>query len=152
MKREHKQVLMALFIAVIMIASGIGFAMLRNTPTESNQQEVNFPNVIERLIEPQERLQILRGGKSLIEFLYPENCTACPERRNVYESFATSEEFKDYIVLETAVSENATAEWMIMAYTGDQIPLEGVNTTEELANMFCASSVVKPNICLLQEV
>lgn len=151
MKSEHKQVLMALFIAFIMVASAVGFALLRNTPI-GGQQTPTFPNVVESVLSNEERLYILRSGKSLIEFLYPENCTDCLEKREIYERFVTSPEFKDYVILETAVEENVTADWIVMAYTGDQISLEHINSTEDLMKIFCGSSVVKPNICILEEV
>ncbi len=143
---------MAVFIAFIMVASGIGFGMLRNTPGDNGQQAPTFPNVIERVLDPQEKLAILRGGKSLIEFLYFENCTNCFEKRTMYENFVTSQEFKDYIVLETFASENVTADWIVIAYTGDQIGLEDVNTTDDIMKIFCDASIVKPNICVLQEI
>jgi hypothetical protein len=153
MKFEQKQVLMALFIAFIMIASAVGFAMIQGTRGGGgDQQNPTFPNVVERVLDPQEKLLILRGGKSLIEYLYPSNCTGCFDRRIVYENFATSQEFKDYVILETSVEENVTAEWIVIAYTGDQIDLADVNTTDDLVGIFCEASVVKPNVCVLQEI
>lgn len=144
---------MALFIAFIMIASAVGFAMMQGTRGRvNNQQTPTFPNVVERVLNPQEKLLILRGGKSLIEFLYPANCTYCSNKRAVYENFVNSKEFKDYVILETSVEENVTADWIVIAYTGDQIDLADVNTTEELTKVFCDASVAKPDICILQEI
>ncbi|NIO23049.1 MAG: hypothetical protein GTN38_03420 [Candidatus Aenigmarchaeota archaeon] len=152
MKQQQKQVLMAVFIAFIMIASAIGFALLQGVPKDLGPDTPTFPNVVERVLDPEEKLAILRGGKSLIEFLYPSNCTYCFERRIMYENFAKSQEFKDYVVLETSVEENVTADWIVIAYTGDQTDLSDVNTTDDLMEIFCDSSVVKPNICVLQEI
>jgi hypothetical protein len=152
MKQQHKQVLMALFIAFIMIASAVGFALLQGVPKDTGPETPTFPNVVERVLGQEEKLLILRGGKSLIEYLYPSNCTDCFERRIVYENFATSDEFKDYVILETSVEENVTAEWIVIAYTGDQIDLADVNTTEDVVEIFCEASVVKPNVCVLLEI
>jgi len=152
MKKQQQQVLMALFIAFIMVASAIGFALLQGVPKDLDPQTPTFPNVVERVLASEEKVVILRGGKSLIEYLYSSNCTDCLERRNIYESFATSQEFKDYVILETSAEENVTADWIVMAYTGDQIDLEDVNTTEDLTEIFCRESIVKPNICVLLEI
>lgn len=152
MKKQHQQILMALFIAFIMLASAVGFALLRNTPIEGGQQGPTFPNVVERVLTSEEKVSILRDGKSLIEYLYPSNCTDCFEKRITYENFATSQEFKDYVILETSVEENVTAEWMVMAYTGDQVEIADVNTTGDLTKIFCDASILKPNICVLQEI
>jgi|GEM_PF-1295611 len=152
MKQQQKQVLMALFIVFIMVASAIGFALLQGVPKDTGPETPTFPNVVERVLDPEEKLLILRGGKSLIEYLYPSNCTWCFERRIVYENFATSQEFSDYVILETSVEENVTAEWILIAYTGDQIDLVDVNTTEDMVEIFCEASVVKPNVCVLLEI
>jgi hypothetical protein len=153
MKQQHKQVFMALFIAFIMVASALGFAMMQgDRGGGGDQQTPAFPNVVERVLDPEEKLLILRGGKSLIEFLYPSNCTYCFDKKIMYENFATSEEFNNYVILETSVEENVTADWIVMAYTGDQIELIDVNTTEDVMKIFCTNSIVKPNICVLQEI
>jgi hypothetical protein len=152
MKQQQKQVFMALFIVFIMVGSAVLFAFLQGTPKDLGPETPTFPNVVERVLDPQEKLLILRGGKSLIEFLYPSNCTDCFDRRIVYENFATSQEFKNYVILETSVEENVTAEWIVIAYTGDQIELADINTTDDLAEIFCEASIVKPNVCVLQEI
>jgi hypothetical protein len=152
MKQQHKQVLMALFIVFIMVGSAVLFAFLQGAPKDTGPETPTFPNVVERVLDPQEKLLILREGKSLIEFLYPSNCTYCFDKKIMYENFATSQEFGNYVVLETSVEENVTADWIVIAYTGDQIDLMDVNTTGDLTKIFCDASVVKPNICVLQEI
>jgi len=152
MKQQQKQVFMALFIAFIMIASAVGFALLQGVPKDTGLETPTFPNVVERVLDSEEKLFILRGGKSLIEFLYPSNCTYCFDKRIVYENFVTSQEFKNYVILETSVEENVTAEWIVIAYTGDQIDLGDVNTTDDLVEIFCDASIVKPNVCVLLEI
>lgn len=152
MKQQHKQIAMALFIAFIMVASAVGFGLLQGVPKDTGLQTPTFPNIVERVLDPEEKLLILRGGKSLIEFLYPANCTYCFEKSIVYENFVMSQEFKNYVILETSVEENVTADWIVIAYTGDQIELADVNTTDDLAEIFCDASIVKPNICVLLEI
>ena len=63
-----QQRFMAIFIGVIMVASVAGFALISQPP--SGPKEVVVPDVIEHELTPDERVSILRTGKTLIEYYY----------------------------------------------------------------------------------
>ncbi len=145
-----KERLMAIVIGVIMLGSMVGYAMIQNSPREKEAPE-GFPVVMDRPLLPEERVEILRRGLTLIEFLYPENCTGCADKKGMYESFVTSDDFGGYVILSSAASENSTADWII-GMNGDRIGLEDINSTEDLEEIFCDVAISQPNICLLHDL
>lgn len=144
-----KERIMAIVIGAIMLGSLVGYAFMQNAPRED--EPVRIEVIIERELDPSERVEILRRGLTLIEFLYPENCTDCEEKRGMYESFVTSEDFGGYVVLSSAVSENSTADWII-GRNGDRTGLEDINNTKDLEEIFCDVAMSQPNICLLHDI
>jgi hypothetical protein len=144
-----KERMMAIVIGFIMLGSIIGFAFMRNVP--EGPKSVEFPNIINRTLKPEERVSILRSGRNLIEYLYPSNCSiVCVEKRSMYESFVNSKEFEDYVVLSTSEA-NETADWMI-GLDGTRYELDNINNTEQLRKFFCEVSIRQPDICILQQI
>jgi hypothetical protein len=144
-----KERIMAILIGVIMLGSMATYALIQKTPRDT--APVEFPIFMERPLQPEERVEILRRGVSLIEFLYPGNCTDCTAKAEMYKSFVTSEDFKGYIVLSSAQTENDTADWII-GMNGDRTSLEDVNTSADLEKEFCKVAMSQPTRCMLQEI
>ncbi|MBN2042423.1 MAG: hypothetical protein JW754_01305 [Candidatus Aenigmarchaeota archaeon] len=147
---SKSELFMALVIIFIMGGGVFGYALLQQTP-QGNQNTVTFPSLIERPLAPEERIAILRSGKTLIEYIYPENCTECPEKAGIYRSFVSSPEYQGYVTLSVAADENITADWII-GRNGDRTELYGLNSSEELADIFCSVALNQPNICMLKEL
>lgn len=149
MERVAKQRFMAIFIGFIMVASMVGFAMMNYRP--EGPGPVELPNVLNRTLAPEERVGILRSGKVLIEYFHNITCIECLEKEEMYKGFAESKEFKDFAILSYGTSENETMDWMLNL-DGTQIDLTGINSTKGLRELFCEVAIIKPNICLLQEI
>jgi hypothetical protein len=151
MSNKNQQIFMAVFIAVVMVGSMFGFAMMQNRSGEE-QQGFDFSSVIERALAPEERIYILRNGYTLIEYLYYSNCTGCPEKRAMYENFVNSEEFKGYVIMSTSVTENETADW-ILNLDGTRTELVNITMQRDMEDLFCEITIFrKPDICILREV
>ena len=149
MERVAKQRLMAIFIGFIMVASMVGFAMMSYRP--EGPGPVILPDVLNRTLTPEERVGILRSGKVLIEYFYNGTCIECVEKEGMYRNFAGSREFKGYLILSHGIAENETMDWMLNL-DGTRIDLDNVNSTKELRELFCDVAIIKPNICILQEI
>jgi hypothetical protein len=149
MNKIWKQRLFAIFVGVMMILSVAGFATMRFLPEQKN---IKISNVVNKVLDPEEKISILREGRTLIEFIYPDNCTWCPEKANIYNDFVNSDEFKDYAVLETAevVGINDTIDRMISIY--EIVDLSNVTTKDDLQKIFCSKATQKPEVCLLYEI
>ncbi len=137
---------MALFIGFVMVASILGFAMMRYTP--EGPGPVKLPDVLNRTLTPEERVGVLRGGKVIIEYFHNGSCQDCAEKERMYMNFVDS--FRGYVMLSYGVS-NETADWMINL-DGTQIDLSDVNSTGELRSLFCEVAIIKPNVCILEEI
>jgi len=137
---------MALFIGFVMVASILGFAMMRYTPEAPGP--VKLPDVLNRTLTPEERVGVLRGGKVIIEYFHNGSCQDCAEKERMYMNFVDS--FRGYVMLSYGVS-NETADWMINL-DGTQIDLSDVNSTRELRSLFCEVAIIKPNVCILEEI
>ncbi len=144
-----KQRIMAVFIGFIMVASMVGFAMMSYRPEGPGPVEV--PDVLNRMLTPDERVGIIRNGKVIIEYFYNVTCIECLEREGMYKDFVELKEFEGYFVLSHGTSENETMDWMLNL-DGTQIDLTGINSTRGLRELFCDVAFIKPNICILEEI
>lgn len=154
MNQVTGQRLMAIFIGFIMVASIMGFAMMQNAP--ESPAPVEFPDIINRQLEPDERINILRTGKAVIEYFHGKGCIECLEKETMYQEFVSSRDFKGTVSLAYGVygnETNETIDWMV-DLAGNQIDLTEINSGEGLRELFCGNRVVtvKPNICLLLEL
>jgi len=141
------QRLFAIVVGILMLTSVAGFALMN---VYTGPQEVEIPSVIEQPLSPQDRVQILRTGKVLIEYLYPEDCSGCNEKIALYQSFVNN--FKNYAVLELVeVPANQTTDRIIGNY-GDTIELGNVTSSNELMWIFCSVAIVQPKECLMMEI
>ena len=144
-----KQRLMAIFIGFIMVVGMGGFALMSQVPQEP--EPVTIPNVMERMVTPEERVSILRSGRVLIEYFHNVTCFDCIEKETMYRNFVESREFAGYLTLSYGTSQNETMDWMLNL-DGTQIELEGINSPEELRELFCEIAIIKPDICILEEL
>ena len=141
------QRLFAILVGVLMLSSVAGFAIM-NVYQAPAQNEI--PSIIDKPLGPQDRVYILRTGKVLIEYLYPEGCIECSEKIALYQSFVNN--FKDYAVLEIVeVPANETADRIIGNY-GDTIELANVTTAQDFMPIFCSVAMKQPKECLLMEM
>jgi len=152
MSKERGKLIMSLFIALTMLLSIIGFAVIYVTPV-SNQNRFTLPYVVNRTLTPEERVSVLRTGRTLIEYIFPPECKECYEKRKMYESFVMSNEYKGYVVLESVPIEgiNETIDKMI-GMNGDTFDLSDIKTTEELEKKFCEAALIKPEVCIFFEI
>ena len=149
MKTRRQSLFVSIFIAITMVGSMIGFATMRAMP--EGGKRIELPVVVNKILTPQEKIAALKSGKVIIEFIYPENCTTCAGKLDMYEKFVNSKEFKGYVILSYSTSENETADWMLNL-NGDQINLSSINDTQSLKKMFCKKAIIKPDVCILEEV
>ena len=147
---KKSELFMALVIIFVMGGGVFGYALLQQTP-QGNQNTVTFPSLIERPLAPEERISILRNGQTLIEYIYPPNCSECPDKASIYKSFVSSPEYQGYVTLSVAADENITADWII-GRNGDRTELYDLNSSQELVDIFCNVALNQPNICLLKEL
>jgi hypothetical protein len=151
MNRILQQRIMAIFIGFIMVGSVVGFAVLYTRPAGTATFEL--PEVNNRTLTTEERLGVLRSGKTLIEYFHDEACAECAAKERLYQDFVTSEQFRGYVVLSYGVS-NESADW-ILDSVGDQFDLSAVNDTAGLKKLFCSGdfrAFDKPNVCVLEEI
>jgi len=143
-----KERLMAIFIGLIMILSVGGFAVSYAGRTITPPKNT-IPNVVERELNPEEVVSVLRSGRVLIEDFYTKNCTICTENNAVLESFA--DKFKDFVVLEKVVANETTVQ--MIGVGGKIVKLGNENITKEnLMDIFCDIAITQPNECLLREI
>ncbi len=144
--------IMALFVGLTMVISIVGFAFMHNPPRQNNQG-FQMPNIVNRTLTPEEKVYVLRSGKTLIEYVYPINCTSCLNKVSVYHNFANSPDFKNYVVLEcVGIPEiNETID-KVVGIGGDATDLSHVNSSDELEGIFCDVAIAKPDICILREI
>lgn len=140
---------MAFFIAFIMVASIMGFALMSYVP--ETPAPVETPIIIDHPITPEERVNVLRGGRVLIEYFYNITCLECVDKETMYRDFVLSNEFGGYLVLAHGVAENETSDWMLNL-DGTQIDLSEINSTQGLRELFCDVALLQPNICILQDL
>jgi len=139
---------MAIFIGLIMIFSVGGFA-LSYAGRNVNPPRNTIPTIVERELNPEEVVSVLRSGRVLIENFYTENCSGCVERNAVLENFANS--LDGFVVLEE-VKANETKLQMI-GTGGKIVSLENESITEDnLMDIFCDIAIAQPNECLLREI
>lgn len=137
----------AIVVGALMLTSVAGFAMMN---VYEEPPKVEIPTIINTPIGPSDRVQILRTGRALIEYLYPEDCTDCSEKKALYESFVT--QFDGYAVLEIAeVPANETLD-RIIGMNGDTVELSGVSSQGELMETFCSVAIIQPRECLLMDI
>jgi|YelNatPaOPRAMG01_1025707.scaffolds.fasta_scaffold213689_1 hypothetical protein len=151
MNKLVKQRLMALFIGFVMLGSMLGFAMIYTRP---GGKEVVLPFVINRTLTTEERLSVLRSGRVLIEYFYNRSCLACEEKVEMYKKFVNLDQFKGYAVLSYSPLEANQSEEIDIMFNldGTQIELKDVKTLDELKKKFCEVAIIKPNVCVLEEL
>ena len=140
---------MAIFIGVVMLGSILGFALMQTQP--EGPVEVQIPNVLDHQVTADERVSVLKSGKTLIEYYYPASCLECVEKKNLYESFVESKEISGYAVLAISDAANETSDY-ITGLNGDRLDLNEVNTSADLQKLFCSIALRQPTICILQEL
>ncbi len=151
MGRIMQQRIMAIFIGFIMLGSVVGFAVLYNRP--AGPVTIEMPEVLNRTLTTEEKLSVLRNGKTLIEYFHNESCAICAAKEGLYQDFVTSEHFKGYVVLSYGVS-NESADW-ILDSMGDRFDLLAINDTAGLKKLFCSDDFKafdKPNVCVLEGI
>jgi hypothetical protein len=141
--------IMAIFIGVVMLASILEVSLLRTKPEAPGPVQV--PDVLNRTLTPEEKVGILRSGKTLIEYFHNESCISCAIKEKMYQDFVESDQFKGYVILSYGTSQNETADWIINL-DGTQIDLKGINGTADMKKLFCDDALIKPTACLLEEV
>jgi len=143
------QRLFAIVVGTLMITSIIGFAVSSLTQLPK-QQEFKMPSVVNRLLSPEEKVQVIRSGKVLIEYLYPEGCRDCIQKNQTYAEFVNK--FKNYAILETAgVPQNQTLNRMI-GINGNTQELDNITSSGQLLRIFCSLAIIQPKQCILLEI
>ncbi len=152
MKKLAKQRIVAVFIGVVMLASIMEIALLRNTPDQGNEPQ-QLPGVVNRKLTLDEFRTALMTGRVVLEYFHNESCPECAAKERMYRDFAASGQFSDVVVLSYGISQNETADWLV-DLSGNQIPLKDINTTADLQRLFCSDGIVseKPNACILEEI
>lgn len=148
-----KERVAALFIGLIMILSIAGFAISSIVVrTDNNQQQgPTIDYVTRRPLTQEEKVFVLRTGRTLIESIYKPECVECMQINSLLESFAS--QFQQYVVFEVYAIGNVTdttQEVLQIIGSGGSIKnLEKNLTSETLLNTFCEVAVTKPKECFL---
>ncbi|MEM5797784.1 MAG: hypothetical protein QXP39_00880 [Candidatus Aenigmatarchaeota archaeon] len=132
----------AIVIGLLMIGSIVGFAVMSARPITRGQ---SISPVIERLLTPQEKIQVLRTGRVLIEYIYPSDCNDCEKKAGMYYGFV--QRYANFTVLEI-VQTNATTTDQLIGIGGQIRELKNITTEDELFAVFCESAIIKPRECL----
>lgn len=144
-KRER---LYAIIIGGVMIFSMAGFAMSSMLPLQSQNSDYKIPSVIDKPLTKEEKLFVLRSGRSVIEHFYRENCTDCLERDVMLKTF--TESMSDYVVFSHGVGNETVLK--MTSPTGEITELESNITQDYLLGEFCETSYIKPKPCLIMEI
>lgn len=137
----------ALVIGLIMLGSTIGFAFMQTTP-EDQQQGPTIPIIVNRALLDNEKLQILRAGRVLIEYFYTGNSSNHFEEKQTLEIFTNR--LSGYVVLEEVLTDKD--ELSMIGSAGDIIPLNATGITDgKLLRTFCEITFARPRECLLLE-
>lgn len=135
----------AIFVAIIMILSAAGWALVYVKPQQPEQQ---IETIYDRFLSPQERIMILSSGRVLIEYFYQADCSDCLKKKEFYESFVNK--FKDFAVLEVVEQANETVDQMI-GLGGNIEPLANVSQSKFMS-VFCELTIKQPRECLLEGI
>lgn len=156
-----KERMMAILIGGLMLLSVAGFALMGlGRFTDSGNQPVQVPNVMNEYLSGEQISSILRSGRVLIRDVYTKDCTDCSSTNVALELFANS--FPGMITLEevmieldntTTADEKGYVKFQMISPTGEVVDLDGKNITQEsLTEIFCDISAVQPKECLLRDV
>lgn len=141
--------LFGLFVVAIMVLSTAGYAMYSSAPQDVKKTGPTIPSVVDRPLTQSEKILILRSGKTLIQYQYPEGCMECLDDKIMLEIF--TRQLDGFVVLEEFIG-NDTQARMIAGATGDIIEIENI-TEVALFETFCKlPGTVKPKECLLMEI
>jgi hypothetical protein len=137
----------AILILVIMVLSAVGFAM-NSASFQQEPQSPEIPAVIRGPISPQEQVNILRGGRVLIEHFYQEDCGDCLEKNAQLEAFAGG--LEGYVVVNEAVGNESRLDMIgaggkITNLTGHELDYES------LIDTFCEVAIAQPRACIIRE-
>ncbi len=144
------QRIFAIVIGIFMLTSVAGFALSNVYTNQESNKPPEIPAIVEKVMEPQERVQVLQTGRTLIEYLYAEGCSDCKEKEALYRNFA--KKYGRFLVLEIAeVPGNRTAD-RIIGMQGDAMDLSDVSDEEKLFEVFCSVAILQPQECILLEI
>src|SRR3989344_1413307 len=133
---------LGLIIVIIMFFSIIGSAIFyigdsQQTQQPQDQNVVQIPIVNENELTQDKKVFVLRTGRVLLEYFYPNGCIDCIEKQALLKGFAN--QFQNSVVLELIQGSNQTRLQMI-DQRGSIIPLEENITAESIFSSFCANS------------
>ncbi len=149
MRKEHA---MAIFIGLLMVLSVAGFAIsgIRFNPAS---KPADVPTIVNQLLSKEQFRSILLSGKTIIQYHYPMNCSACSETGQALEEFANSKA-ESLVLEEFSIQSNETLKFQMVSPTGEIKDLSGealINQTV-LLDSFCKISYVQTKECLLREI
>jgi len=144
-----KERIMAIFIGLVMVLSAAGFAL--NSAINQNTDQnpgFNIPTIVTRQLTTEETVYVLQNGRVLIEFLYSENCTECPDKIVTLEGFA--QRMSDFVVLEEAKGNETSLQ--IIGVGGKIENIWNMTLSEQnLMGTFCDIAIAQPPECLMPE-
>jgi hypothetical protein len=144
-----KERIMAIFIGLVMVLSVAGFAFnsaINQNPDQN--QGFNIPVIVTRQLTAEETVYVLQSGRVLIEFLYSENCTECPDKIVTLEGFA--QRMNEFVVLEEAKG-NETSLHIIGAGGKIENIWNMTLSEQNLMSTFCDIAIAQPPECLMPE-
>jgi len=144
-----KERIMAIFIGLIMVLSAAGFALNSAINQNPNQNPgFNIPVIVTRQLTTEETVYVLQNGRVLIEFLYSENCTECPDKITTLEGFA--QKMNEFVVLEEAKANETSLQ--IIGAGGKIENIWNMTLSEQnLMSTFCDIAIAQPPECLMPE-
>lgn len=150
-----KKAYIGILLIGIMFFSTIAVAALQsvtnNVPQNQPQQgNVALPtsNVVDYELSPQQELQLLRGGRTILKYSYPLNCRECQQEKIFLETLATNTAFSGQLTLQEVTSSLNTRSLEIYSAYGSQ-KLTAVNETE-VVDVLCKIAITPPVMCALR--
>jgi hypothetical protein len=142
-----KERIIAIVIGLIMIMSAAGFALNSaiNQGRINPTPKINVPTIVTRPLTADEFVNILNGGRVIIEYSY-QNDTIDQSKIAALESFA--QQRSDFIVL-SEYSGNETSLNMI-GYQGKIVDMGNMTlSNQNLMTTFCSIAIAQPPDCLM---
>lgn len=142
-----KERIMAIIIGLIMVMSVAGFA-LNSAINQNTGQNPGFsiPTIVTRQLTTEETAYVLQSGRVLIEFLYAENCTECPDKMARLERFSQS--MSEFLVLEE-IPANETYLQIIGAGGRIEDIWNASMSDQGLMEKFCEIAILQPSECII---
>ena len=139
---------MALFIGITMLLSIVGFALMYSGGRNIGKNTQKFSRIMEKMLTPEERSIILRSGFTLIEYIYPYNCSNCTEKIKLYKDFMRDKDISKYTILSIYPTNGSLLIDRITGINGETVELNGVNDMASLEKIYCNIAIRKPDICI----